>query len=335
MVYVCRDILGRGFTTVRDCGGAPLALKEACQEWLIAGPRIMLSGHAISQTGGHGDFRSSHNHQDCAAGFVSALGRIADGIPDCLRVARDEIRCGADFIKIMGGGGVASPTDKLEHLQYSPEEIRAFVSVADNVGTYVTCHAYTPEAITRAVSNGVKGIEHGNLIDRPTARVMAERGAFLTPTLIAYQSMADKSVAGLLSPENAQKNLKVLRTGLESLKLAKEEGITLCYGSDLLGPLGRYQSLEFEVRAQVLPALDILRSATINGARMMGLNDLGQIKKGFKADILILNSNPLEDITVLARPDIEIVAIFKDGRLCKTEAPGEFGIGLLDAWSKL
>ncbi|KAJ9156434.1 Amidohydrolase [Pleurostoma richardsiae] len=334
MVYVCRDMLYRGFTTVRDCGGAPLALKEACAEWLIPGPRLHIAGHALSQTGGHGDFRSAHDHKDCAAGFVNGLGRVADGVPECLRAARDEIRCGADFLKIMGGGGIASPTDKLEHQQYSPEEIQAYVSVARNVGTYVTCHAYTPEAITRAVSNGVMGIEHGNLIDRRTARLMAEKGAFLTPTLIALRAMADKSLFDFLPPANQEKNKKVIQAGLNALKLAHEEGVTLCYGSDLLGPLGQYQAQEFEIRSQVLPAVEILRSATINPARMMGLHDLGQIKSGFQADMIIVNSNPLEDIKVLARPETEVTAVFREGRLCRDDSK-MFGGGLLDKWAKL
>ncbi|KAH8880837.1 amidohydrolase [Thozetella sp. PMI_491] len=334
MTYVCRDMLYRGFTTVRDCGGAPLALKEACTEWLIPGPRLYIAGHALSQTGGHGDFRSAHDHKDCASGFVNGLGRVADGVPECLRAGRDEIRCGADFLKIMGGGGIASPTDKLEHQQYSPEEIQAYVSVAQNAGTYVTCHAYTPESITRAVSNGVMGIEHGNLIDRASARLMAEKGAYLTPTLIALRSMADESLFSFLPPANREKNIKVMKSGLDALKLAYEEGVTLCYGSDLLGPLGKYQAQEFEIRAQVLPAEDILKSATINPARMMGLNDLGQIKKGFQADLIIVKSNPLDDVSVLARPETEITAVFREGRLCRDDE-NAFGGGLLDKLAKL
>ncbi|ETS79377.1 hypothetical protein PFICI_09230 [Pestalotiopsis fici W106-1] len=334
MAYVCRDMLYRGFTTVRDCGGAPLALKEACDEWLIPGPRLHIAGHALSQTGGHGDFRNAHDHKDCASGFVNGLGRVADGVPECLRAARDEIRCGADFLKIMGGGGIASPTDKLEHQQYSPEEIQAYVSVAENAGTYVTCHAYTPQSITRAVSNGVLGIEHGNLIDRASAKLMAEKGAFLTPTLIALRAMADESLFSFLPPENREKNIKVMKSGLNALKLAYEEGVTLCYGSDLLGPLGNYQAQEFEIRSQVLPAAEILKSATVNAARMMRLQDVGQIKVGFQADIIVINSNPLEDIKVLSRPETEVTGVFRAGRLCRDDS-NLFGGGLLDKIAKL
>lgn len=338
MVYVCRDMLYRGFTTVRDCGGAPSALRDACAEWLIPGPRLHVAGHALSQTGGHGDFRSAHDHRTdtgCAAGFVNGLGRVADGVPQCLRAARDEIRRGADFLKIMCGGGIASPTDKLEHMQYSDQEIRAYVSVARNAGTYVTCHAYTAQAVARAVGNGVRGVEHGNLIDRAAARLMAERGAFLTPTLVALHAMADESLFSFLPPANREKNVTVMQSGLNALKLAAEEGVPLCYGSDLLGPLGKYQALEFELRSKVLSAVDILRSATVNPARMMGLAaDVGQIRKGFQADMIMLNSNPLDDIKVLSRPETEVKAVFRAGRICRDDT-GLFGGGLLDRWARL
>jgi imidazolonepropionase-like amidohydrolase len=334
MTFVCRDMLCRGFTTVRDCGGAPYALKQACDSWLVPGPRLFISGHALSQTGGHGDFRSAHDHSDCASGFVSGLGRVVDGVPECMRVTRDELRRGADFIKIMGGGGVVSPTDGLMNKQFSPEEIRAMVMVAENAHTYVTCHAYTPESIQIAIENGVKGIEHGNLIDRATAKMMAERNCFLTPTLVTYQTLGDPSLPQFLPAESSEKNKIVLAMGLEALKIAKEEGLTLCYGSDLLGPLGQYQLKEFGIRSQILTPLDILQSATINPAKMLRQDDaLGRIQPGYKADILILNSNPLEDISVFERPEQELMAVIKDGRICRSRLPG-LG-GLLDTLAKL
>lgn len=333
MTFVCRDMLSRGFTTVRDCGGAPYALKQACESWLVPGPRLYISGHALSQTGGHGDFRSAHDHSECVSGFVSGLGRVCDGVPECLRVARDELRCGADFIKIMGGGGVVSPTDRLMNVQFSPDEIQAMVMVAESAHTYVSCHAYTPESIQRAIKNGVKGIEHGNLIDRPTAKMMAEKGCFLTPTLVTYQTLGDPSIGQFLPADCAEKNKKVLDMGLEALKIAREEKVTLCYGSDLLGPLGRYQLREFGIRSQVLTPLEILQSATINPARMLGDESLGRIEPGCKADVLILNGNPLEDITILERNDKELMAVIKAGRVCRSRIPELRG--LLDALSEL
>ena len=333
MTFVCRDMLSRGFTTVRDCGGAPYALKQACESWLVPGPRLFISGHALSQTGGHGDFRSAHDHSDCAGGFVSGLGRLCDGVPECMKVARDEIRRGADFIKIMAGGGVASPTDRLMDKQFSPEEIGAIVMVAENAHTYVTCHAYTPESIYIAIENGVKGVEHGNLIDRRIAKMMAKNGCFLTPTLVTYQTLADPRLPQFLPPEAQSKNEKVLAAGLEAIKIAKEEGVTMCYGSDLLGPLGAYQLQEFGIRSQVLTPLDILQSATINPAKMLGQESLGRIEPGFKADILVMGGNPLEDITVFERHEQELLAVIKGGRVCRSQLPGLSG--LLDAFAKL
>ena len=333
MTFVCRDMLSRGFTTVRDCGGAPYALKQACESWLVPGPRIFISGHALSQTGGHGDFRSAHDHSNCAGGFVSGLGRLCDGVPECLRVARDELRQGADFIKIMAGGGVASPTDRLMDKQFSPEEIRAIVSVANNAHTYVTCHAYTPESIYIAIKNGVKGVEHGNLIDRRIAKMMAEHNCFLTPTLITYQTLADPRLPQFLPPDARIKNEKVLAAGLEALKIAKEEGVVMCYGSDLLGPLGAYQLQEFGIRSQMLTPLEILQSATVNPAKMLGQESLGRLEPGCEADVLILGSNPLEDITVFERHEQELLAVVRGGRVCRSKLPGLNG--LLDAFAKL
>lgn len=333
MTFVCRDMLRRGFTIARDCGGAPYALKQACEEWLIAGPRLFIAGHALSQTGGHGDFRSAHDHRECVSGFVSGLGRVCDGVPECLRVARDELRRGADFIKIMAGGGVVSPTDKLLNLQYSPDEIQALVRVATNGKTYATCHAYTPEAIKIAIENGVKGIEHGNMVDRETADIMAAKGVYLTPTLVTYHTLADPSLPKFLTEDSAQKNIEVLNAGFQSLQIAKAAGVTMCYGSDLLGPLGQYQCREFGLRSKVLPAVDILQSATINPARMMGLKKAGRIQEGFWADLIVLKSNPLENITVLERYESELLAVVKGGRFCHSKLPNVTGI--LDDFAKL
>ena len=181
--YVYRDILSRGFTTVRDCGGANLSMKDAIREGVVPGPRLYIAGHALSQTGGHGDMRTSHQHQStsCGCGNVGGLARICDGVSACLHATRDELRRGADFIKIMGSGGMISPTDTIEAVQFTPEEVRAITSVTSAAGTYATSHAYTPKAIRSAIENGVMGIEHGNLIDQPTAKLMAEKGVYLTP----------------------------------------------------------------------------------------------------------------------------------------------------------
>ncbi|CAH0044698.1 unnamed protein product [Clonostachys solani] len=310
---VLKSMLHRGFTSVRDCGGASLAMKEAVEEGIHPGPRLFIAGRALSQTGGHGDMRGSHDTQPCCGGVVSGISRIVDGVAECLRYARDEIRQGADFLKIMGGGGVASPTDKIEHLQFSDEEIRAIVTVAKNAGTYVTSHCYTPESIQQAIRQGVRGIEHGNLIDLETAKLMAETGTFLTPTLVVH-AIAQK--LKFLSPDSDRKNTDAFHKGLAALKMATDAGVTVCFGTDLLGPLHFAQSQEFSVRSQVQTPLQILQSATVNAAKLLMQEDrLGQVKEGFLADLLILDSNPLEDITVLDQPEQHLLAVMKDGRL--------------------
>ncbi|KAJ5613168.1 amidohydrolase [Penicillium lagena] len=316
--YVCESMLHRGFTTVRDCGGATLSLKESIADGLIHGPRLFIAGRYLSQTGGHGDMRGSHQASvpQCCGHATAMSGIIADGVPACLQGARDTLRTGSDFIKIMGSGGVASPTDQVEHVQFTDEEIRAITSVARNANTYVTSHAYTPASIQQAIRNGVTGIEHGNLIDEETAALMAEKGVYLTPTLVTYSTMAKYASDGFLPPESAKKNDQVLARGLQSLRLAADAGVTMCFGTDLLGHLVQAQSLEFGLRAQVLSPLEVLRSATINPAQMMGQESfLGQIKEGFAADLLVLNANPLEDIKILEKPETHILAVMKEGRV--------------------
>jgi imidazolonepropionase-like amidohydrolase len=240
-----------------------------------------------------------------------------------MTAVREEIRSGADFIKIMGSGGVSTPTDRLEQLQFTNAEIQAIVECAENAGTYVTAHAYTPKAIRHAIENGVKGIEHGNFITEEIARLMVERGVYLTPTLISYAEMDSERWRGYLPADGQAKNTEVLSAGLKSLKTAADAGVTICYGSDLLGPLGLAQTGEFALRAQALSPLAVLQSATINPAKMVGQPELlGQIKEGFWADVLFLNRNPLEDVTVFDRPEECVLGVMKEGRVYKSRWEG-------------
>ncbi|KAJ6437716.1 ATP-dependent DNA helicase PIF1 [Purpureocillium lavendulum] len=314
--FLCAQMLSRGFTTVRDTGGATLALKEAIDDDVFPGPRLVISNKALSQTGGHGDARGPHQAEQQCCGGDTLLTQVIDGVPACIHAARNQIRTGADFIKIMVGGGVASPTDKLENTQFTAAEIRAICEVAESYGTYVTAHAYTPKAIRHAVDNGVRCIEHGNLIDEETAQYMADRGVWLVPTLITYQAMSEDKYSDFLPPVNRAKNGEVLARGLVSLRMAHEAGVSICHGSDLLGPLQEEQSREFEIRAQALGGAEVLRGATTTAARLLKQDDfLGQVKAGFAADLLVLNANPLEDVSVLARPQRSVLAVMKNGRV--------------------
>ncbi|CAG8973137.1 hypothetical protein HYALB_00008668 [Hymenoscyphus albidus] len=313
--YMCRQMLARGFTSVRDCGGATLALKQAIADGLVEGPRLFIAGKALSQTGGHGDVRGPYDNSSCGCNSTD-LSRVCDGVADCTRAAREELHGGADFIKIMSGGGVASPTDKMDSVQFLSSEIQAISEVARNAGTYVTAHAYTPRSIIHAISNGVTGIEHGNLIDAETARYMAKNNIFLTPTLVTYNAISHPDFKGYIPPGSMDKNQGILESGLKALRLASDAGVTICFGTDLLGPMTILQTQEFSIRSEVLSPVKILRSATVNIAKRLGMeNFLGAIEEGFAADLLILNENPLDDITVLDMPEKHLLAVIKDGRV--------------------
>jgi imidazolonepropionase-like amidohydrolase len=317
--YVCKDMLSRGFTTVRDCGGAPPSLKTAIAEWLIPGPRLLLAGHALTTNGGHGDFRDSHDlaPPECpTCGHFVGLARTVDGVPSALRKTRDELRQGADFIKVMGSGGsLGAGKNTREDTQFSPEEMRAITSVAAAAHTYVTVHAYTPESIRNAIDNGATGIEHGNLLDRPTARLMAEKGVYLTPTLVTFAMAADGPGASARDPAGREADRQAVAMGLLAITIAQEEGVQICFGSDLLGPVGGFQSREFGLRAQVQSPVEVLRSATVTPARMMGLEgEVGEVREGFAADLLVLRENPLEGLGGLEEKG-GILAVLKGGRV--------------------
>lgn len=242
--HAAREMLMRGFTTARDTGGADAGLKQAIEEYLVAGPRLLISGKALSQTGGHGDKRQvwEGDATKCCGGTdTHGLGRVCDGVAACTEAARDELRQGADFLKIMVGGGVASPTDPLEMLQFLPEEIRAITATARMRGTYVTAHAYTNEAIRHAVENGVEGIEHGNFVDEETATWCREQGLrAITPTLVTYRAMSEPPWEEFLPEDGRVKNRKVLEQGLKSLKIWRDSGNMMCFGTDLLA--GKYST---------------------------------------------------------------------------------------------
>jgi imidazolonepropionase-like amidohydrolase len=313
-----KQMLLRGFTTVRDTAGADASLREAIAEGLVQGPRLFIAGKALSQTGGHGDLRAAYQGDEhrCCGGHTPGLARICDGVPACLEAARDELRKGADFLKIMVGGGVASPSDPLDMLQFTAEEIQAITTTARQMGKYVTAHAYTVDAIRHAIDNGVMGIEHGNFIDEETAKLCAEKGVNITPTLVTYKAMSEPPYEDFLPSDGQVKNRRVLSSGVEALKTLHTSGVNLCFGTDLLAGMHSQQNEEFSIRQRVLSAPDILRSATKNAARLLGHeSSLGQIAEEFYADILILDSNPLDDISVLDRIKEHCFGIIKEGRV--------------------
>ena len=316
-----RAMLDRGFTTVRDTGGADWGIREAVETGQMVGPRLFIAGRALSQTGGHGDFRlrsdSGVETCQCCSG-VSQISRIVDGVPQMLHAVRDELRKGADHIKIMVSGGVASPRDPLEATQFTREEISAAVGEATAWGTYVASHAYGADAIRRAVECGVRTIEHGNFLDAETARLMHERGAFLVPTLIAYDAMKRRGRELGLPPVSLEKNERVLAAGLRSIEIAKQAGVPIGYGSDLLGKLQNDQSREFLIRAEAMAPVEIIRSATTVNARLLRREgELGAIRPGFVADLLVIEGNPLRDLSLFQDEGAHLSVIMKGGQFHK------------------
>jgi imidazolonepropionase-like amidohydrolase len=313
---IMNETLSQGYTTVRDAGGADWGMKEAVERGLIAGPRMFVSGHPLSQTGGHGDPRTrAQSDLGCnCGGRIGMTANIADGVDGVRRAAREQLRLGADALKIMASGGVASPTDRLESDQYTPEELRAAVEEARAAGTYVLAHAYTSSAIRNAVEAGVRSIEHGNLLDEPTAALMAERGTYLVPTFVAYEKLYEEGRAHGFPDHKLKKLDLVLGAGLDSLERAVQAGVRVASGSDLLGPLARHKTRELSIKATVLGPHGALVATTRTNAELLGISDqVGTVEVGKQADLLLVDGDPLADISVLA--DVEKLAvILKGGR---------------------
>ncbi|MGP1397406.1 MAG: amidohydrolase family protein [Inquilinaceae bacterium] len=312
--------LQRGFTTVRDAGGADYGLARACDMGLIDGPRLFFAGRALTQTGGHGDFRSLEQTAPvvCSCCRGASLAQIADGVDSVRRRAREELRSGATQIKIMASGGVASPSDPIWNLQYSEDEIRAAVWEAKSWRRYVMAHAYTAEAITRCVEYGVRTIEHANLIDEAAAKAVADHGAYVVPTLVTYDALAEFG-AGMGLPQASVEKIEIVRgEGLKSLEILKRAGVKMGLGTDLLGDMHRHQSRELSIRAEVLSPAEILVQATSLGAEILQREgDLGVVAAGALADLLVIDGNPLDSINVLEHQGRSIAAILKGGAFVK------------------
>jgi imidazolonepropionase-like amidohydrolase len=317
------ESLNRGFTTVRDVGGADAGLALALKEEIIVGPRLFFGGRVLSQTGGHGDLRAAekvrHAEQLCACACESNhFATIADGVDAVRRTVRDEIRQGASHIKLMGSGGVVSPTDPLDRCQYSDEEIRAAVEEADRAGRYVAAHCHPDEAILRCAQLGVRSIEHATLISDNTAAVLAKKGTYVVPTMATIFGLLEYGPQ-LGLPEVSMSKLRLIADrALSSLEVMRRAGVQMGFGTDLLGSLQSKQSSEFSLRARALPAIDILRSVCeVNAALLKQDNVLGCIRKGAAADLVIVDGNPLEDISILSQGGKHLCVIMKGGRFHK------------------
>jgi imidazolonepropionase-like amidohydrolase len=313
---ILRGMLDRGFTTVRDVAGADFGIAAAVAEGLLPGPRVLFGGRALSQTGGHGDSRPPGrtvlDQHPCAP----SLTVIADGVTEVRRAAREQLRRGAHHVKVMLSGGVASPTDRIDSVQYSMEELRAVVDEARAANRYVTGHAYTAAAVNRGLEAGVGCIEHGNLMDASSVELFRSTGAFYVPTLATYAALASEGLEQGMPADQHAKVFEVLDAGLAALELAHRAGLPIVYGTDLLGGMHRRQLTEFTLRAQVQPAADVLRSATTVAARLVGLEGrIGVVAPGAFADLLVVDGNPLERLEVLTDPDRHLRLVMAAGRV--------------------
>jgi imidazolonepropionase-like amidohydrolase len=311
---IMRGMLDRGFTTVRDVAGADFGLAAAVAEGLLPGPRLLFGGKALSQTGGHGDPRPAGrvalDRHPCCPGLTV----VADGVDEVRRAARQQLRTGAHHVKVMLSGGIASPTDRIDSVQYSMEELRAVVQEAEAANRYVTGHAYTAAAVNRGLEAGVRCIEHGNLMDEGSVALFRRKGAFYVPTLATYAALAEEGLAHGFPADQHPKVFEVLDAGLHALELAHRAGLPIAYGTDLLGGMHRRQLTELTLRAEVQPAADVLRSATTVAARLLGLEGrVGVVAPGASADLLVVDGNPLERLAVLTEPERRLRLVMRAG----------------------
>ena len=313
-----------GFTAVRDIGGGDYSLAKAIADGLVRAPRFFYAGKVLSMTGGHGDFRpleqKSHHHELCSCGIVNWGCRVADGVDACIQAARDELRQGAHCIKIMGSGGVASPTDPIWMNQYREYEIRAIVNECAERRTYVAAHCHPASAIRRCVEFGVRSIEHGTLIDDDTAWFVAERGAYIVPTMVvifALVEMGKELGFPAVSQEKAAYAYKQALSGMDKMRRA---GVKIGFGTDLLGSTYVQECREFTIRREVFTPLELLRQATsINAELMMQQGKLGCIAPGAYADLLVVDGDPLQDISLLAANGKNLRVIVRGGDIVKDE----------------
>ena len=296
--------LAQGFTTVRDAGGADYGLREAVASGLYPGPRLLVSGRVLSQTGGHGDKRRRAEWSAPLDGDIGMLAVIADGVDDVRRATREQLRHDVDQIKVMASGGAMSPGDELETTQYSVEELRAAVDEARAAGTYVLAHAYSAAAVRRALQAGVRSIEHGNLIDADAARAIRDAGAYLVPTMATYEAIARDGARYGIGAHQLRKIQQARDRSVEGLTHAYRAGCKIASGSDLLGDMAAYRPLELELKGQVLTPMEVLQSATRVNAELLRLDRrIGTVEPGKDADLIALAGNPLEDLRLFQDPE--------------------------------
>lgn len=294
--YRLEQALKRGFTTVRDVAGGDIGLAMAINQGLIESPNYYYTGPALSQTGGHGDPRDAGLDICCMDNHGV---EVVDGVDNLTTATRERLRRGAHAIKIMASGGVVSLTDPIAIPQYSAEEIQAVTKEANRRGSYVCAHAYSPEAIVHAVTNGVRSIEHANLLDETSADAMVQHSAVMVPTLVTYKAMAKFGRDLGMSDIALGKNAQVLDSGMRAIELAMSKGLAVGFGSDLMGDLEYIQLDGLEVQYEVQGTLELLRSITSRNAMILKTEKHGWIKPNMTGDLLVLERNPFESASAI------------------------------------
>ena len=330
--------LQRGFTTIRDIGGGDVGISRAIDHGLVRSPRFYYAGKIMSQTGGHGDMRPGWevdpSDQLCTCGSYSTkLTRIVDDPYEMRRAVRDELRKGSHCIKIMGSGGVVSPNDPLHHTQFTEDEIRAAVDECARQETYVSAHCHPTEAVKRCVEFGVRCIEHATLIDRDTAEYVAGQGAYVVPTFAVLFALYEEGAEYGLPPASQEKVNHVYAQALDGLELMRDAGVKMGLGTDLLGAQHVRQCTEFAIRKQVLTPFEILHQATaVNAEILMEPDRLGCIREGAFADLLVVDGNPLEDISLLEQDGAALPVIIRKGEMVKCELAVSEGAVTAFSW---
>jgi imidazolonepropionase-like amidohydrolase len=317
-IAIIKETLDQGFTSVRDAGGADPGFRRAIAEGLIPGPRLFVCGRIISQTGGHADGRlptETYQPVEHAAGTMSG---VYDGVDAVRRASREQLRQGADHLKVMAGGGAMSPADEIDTAQYSIDELKAVVFEAENAGKYVAAHCYSDRSIKNCIRAGVRTIEHGNLMTESSADAIREAGAYLVPTMITYEMISELG-AGFGVPENNIRKINQAREkAAESLEIAFKAGVKIGSGSDLLGPMQIYKGGELALQAQIMGPMGALLAATRTNAEIIRQQDnLGTIEPGKLADLILVKENPLKDISLFKDYERNILLIVKDGEIYK------------------
>lgn len=318
VAHAIEATIDHGFTTVRDAGDLDGGWAYAVSAGYLRGPHIFPSGGPLTQSGGHGDARPRFRDAppEGVPGF-RCVPAIVDGPDQVRRAARVQLRHGATQIKVMASGGAMSPTDELEHTQFTVEEMAAAVDVARAAGTYVLAHAYHPRAINNALDAGVHSIEHGNFVDEQTAARMAREGAFLVPTLVTYEQIERGGDEQGVPANMLEKIRKVRRAGDESVRIARAAGVKIASGSDLLGAMQSARGRELTLKAAALSPMEALISATRTTAELLRIAErTGTLEEGKQADLILVDGDPLADIALLEKPD-NVVLVLKDGIVVK------------------